>query len=231
MIDTFGIPLAFIIIAALTLWVVLGCKGYWWLKMITISLSIFFSISLWNSLVSLQGWPTAQTMPEKFEVKWLDVKEPNKKTGQEGCIYVWAKDLEPNSPPEEAVIPLSIQLHAKKESGEPRLYKLPYSRGMHQQAEGIKQMIGKGGRFYGTLSKGKKGTGMSQLEADGKKGKGKSSGRPGKGRIGQGQKEGGSLSEGQEFVFHELPPPLFPEKEPSSSELPIVESATADRRP
>jgi hypothetical protein len=218
MIDTFGIPLAFVIIAALTLWVVLGCKGYWWLKLVMVSLSIFFSISLWNSLVSLQGWPTSQTMPEKFEVKWLDVKEPNKKTGEEGCIYVWARDIEPNKPDSSigAAAPLSVQLHTKEESGEPRLYKLPYSRGMHEQAEGIKEMIGKGGRFYGRLAQaGEAGEGgMSQLGADGK-GSGKGKGRPGQGKPnGEG---GGSLSEGQEFVFHELPPPLFPNKEPSPS--------------
>ena len=207
MIDTFGIPLAFVIIAALTLWVVLGCKGYWWLKMIMVSLSIFFSISLWNSLISLQGWPTTQTMPGKFEVKWLDVKEPNKKTGQKGCIYVWARDLEPNSPPIEkaAAPPLSMQLHAKEKSGEPRLYKLPYNRQMHQQAEEIKKMIGEGGQFFGTLAKA--GTGMSQL----------GSGQQEEEGGGGGGSGGGAISEG-EFVFHELPPPLFPAKEPSAPE-------------
>lgn len=215
MIDTFGIPLAFVIIAALTLWVVIGCKGYWWLKLIMVSLSIFFSISLWHSLISLQGWPTPQTMPEKFEVKWLDVKEPNQKTGGKGCIYVWAINLEPDSSPVGTTAPLlGVQLHSKEKSGEPRLYKLPYSREMHEQAKGIKEMIGKGGRFYGRLGKAGEG-GMSQLDADGKKGSGKGKGRPGQGRPnGEG---GGSISEGQEFVFHELPPPLFPDKEPSPS--------------
>lgn len=222
MIDTFGIPLAFIIIATLTLWVVLGCKGYWWLKLVMVSLSIFFSISLWNSLVSLQGWPTSETMPEKFEVKWLDVKEPNKKTGEEGYIYVWAINLEPNRPSpvadDAATPPLGVQLHAKEYSGEPRLYKLPYSREMHKQAEGIKEMIGKGGRFYGRLVQAGEG-GISQLGVDSKGGSGKGKG---KGRPGQGQSNGeGSrnISEGQEFefIFHELPPPLFPNKEPSPS--------------
>jgi hypothetical protein len=209
MLDTFGIPLAFVIIAALTLWVVIGSKGYWWFKMIMVSISIFFSISLWNSLSSLQGWPTADMPPEKFEVKWIDVKEPNKKTGAPGSIYVWVRDLQPDHIDES----FYMRLHHKELEEEPRLYKLPYSRGMHVQSEMIKGTIAKGGRFFAGIEA--KGQGQGQ-PGQGKPGKGKGKGQgQGKGKPGQGKDgRGGSLSQEQEFVFHELPPPVFPEKDP-----------------
>jgi len=207
MLDTFGIPLAFVTIAALTLWVIIGSRGYWWLKMIVVSISIFFTVSLWNSLGSLQGWPTLDMPPAKFEIKWLDVKEPNKKTGAPGSIYVWLRDLEPKEIDES----FYMRLHHKALEEEPRLYKLPYSRMMHEQAEQIKGVIAKGGRFFAGI----KAAGQPGEPGDGKgngkgKGQGQGKGKPGQGRPGG----GGSLSQEQEFVFHELPPPVFPQKDP-----------------
>lgn len=199
MIDTFGIPVAFTIIAALTLWVIIGSRGWWWVKMGVATLAIFFSISLWHSLSGLEGWPTDQSMPQKFEIKWIVVEEPNNKTSTKGQILVWARNLEPMSG-EKSNIPI---LHNKNKSNEPRIHRLPYSREMHQQAIKIQKRIGSGGKFFGEM---KKGEGMKEQG----KGNGKRSGREGEG-IGEG-KGAGSLSNEQLPIFHELPPPYFPQK-------------------
>lgn len=193
MIDTFGIPVAFTIIAALTLWVIIGSRGWWWVKMGVATLAIFFSISLWHSLEGLEGWPTDQSMPQKFEIKWIVVEEPNNKTGEEGQILVWARDLEPMLK-EKSNIPI---LHNKDKSNEPRLHRLPYTREMHEQAVKIQKKIGAGGKFFGEI----KGKGI----------KGQNKGK-GKGRSGAEGKNGGSLSNEQLPIFHELPPPYFPQK-------------------
>lgn len=205
--DTFGIPMAFVIIAALTLWVVLGSKGHWLLKMGMVSVSIFFSILLWNSLVSLQGYPAATQMPEQFEIKWLDVQEPNMKTGDPGQICVWARDISPK-PAEE------IKLHTKEMSGDPRVYEIPYSRKMHEQAQQIKQMIAQGGKFYGRMGKeGEMGeAGKGEGKGKGKGGKGKGSKGIGKGKAGKGG-EGSFSRDDRDPMFYELPPPVFPEKD------------------
>jgi hypothetical protein len=206
MIDTFGIPLAFVIIAALTLWIVIGSKGWWWLKALVVAGAVLFSITLWHSLSALQGWPTNEELPEKFEIKWLVVEEPNKKTGFEGAIYVWAKDLSPKEERNDGV----LILHSKKKSDEPRLYIMPYSRKMHEQAEGIKKQIASGKPFYGEMLKGKgKGEGKGKGKGEGK-GKGKGKGPKGEGK-GEGQGDG-DLSNEQDPIFHELPPAVLPEK-------------------
>jgi len=203
MIDTFGIPLAFVIIATLTLWIVIGSKGWWWLKFGVVGAVVLFSVTLWHSLAALQGWPTSEEVPQKFEIKWIVVEEPNKKIGFEGSIYVWIKDLAPKDARNEKGIPI---LHSKKKSDEPRLHIMPYSRGMHEQAEAIKKQIASGKPFYGEMKKGKmKGEGEGEGEGKGKgKGKGKGDGK-GKGTT-------GDLSNKQDPIFHELPPAVLPEK-------------------
>lgn len=207
MIDTFGIPFAFVIISILVLWFVIGSKGWWWIKALVVAGSVLFSISLWHSLDALQGWPTNESLPDKFEIKWLVIKEPNKKTGDEGGIYVWAKDLQPKKTKSGKFI-----LHNKGTSDEPRLHTIPYSRKMHEQAEGIKKQIAAGKPFYGEVKKGGgvgeagKGKGKGKGE-----GKGRGRGKGGKGR-GKGSGRGGDLSNEQDPIFHELPPPVLPEK-------------------
>lgn len=208
MIDTIGIPLAYVIVAALTLWIVIGSRGHWIMKVIAIIGSVLFSVSLWHSLVSLQGWPTAETLPEKFEIKWIDVKEANKKTGFEGAIYVWVKDISPEADADTANIPI---LHSKGKSNDSRLHIMPYSRELHKQAEGIKKQIASGKRYFGEMKKGKGG-----IKGDGKgdgKGKGKGNGKMSGKMKGEGTGKGeGDLSNQQDFIFHELPPAVIPQK-------------------
>ena len=206
MIDTFGIPLAFIIITTLILWMIIGSKGWWWLKAIVVTGAVLFSISLWHSLAALQGWPTQEELPPKFEIKWVVVEEPNKKTGFKGAIYVWVRDIAPKDSRSEG-LPL---LHTKKQSDEPRLHTVPYSREMHEQAEGIKKQIASGKPYYGEM---KKGEGEGKGKGDGK---GKGKGKGGKGPKGEGEGKGqggdGDLSNEQDPIFHELPPAVLPEK-------------------
>jgi hypothetical protein len=196
MIDTFAIPLTFIIIATLALWIIVGSKGWWLLKAATIVVVSVFCVFLWRSLDDLQGWPTNDPIPNKFEVKWITVNEPNKKTDSPGAIYVWLKDLEP----EKTSHSWYLTTKHKNVNDEPRLHKMPYTRERHEQAMKIQAKIGKGGKFMAQKSKGGIGEGSGQHK--GPKGQSK-----GKGKGGGGMSEGGD-----EFKFYELPPPSYPEK-------------------
>lgn len=201
--DTFGIPLTFVIVTTLILWAVIGGKGWWWLKAIMIMGTFLFSISLWHSLESLEGWPTEERMPEKFEIKWIVIEEPNMRTGEEGEIFIWSKNMtkEYNS---ASSIPL---LHNKEKSNDPRLHRLPYSREMHKQAQDIQNKIASGEKYYGEMKGGKMKSGGKGKEGEGK---GKSNGKGnGKGKTGEQEGDGGSLSQKQDLIFHELPPPYF----------------------
>jgi hypothetical protein len=63
--DTFGIPLAYIIVVSLLLWTVIAGGGRWWFKAAAILFCLLFSVVLWKSLEGLQGWPVEAPMPEK----------------------------------------------------------------------------------------------------------------------------------------------------------------------
>ena len=198
--DTFGIPAAFVLVAALALWVVIGSKGWWLLKIGVVTISVFFSVVLWNSLSTLQGWPTKETLPPKFEIKWIDVEEPNKKTGDKGRIHIWIKNMTKEYDPQHGMV-----LHNKGKGQDPRFHELPYSREGHEQASGIKKKIADGQKVYAEMGKNKAG----------EKGEGKDKGKGKSGKKGKGEQNGngGSLSQEQEPMFHELPPPYFIPKE------------------
>lgn len=206
MYDNFVIPLTFVILSVLVLWVVAGSRGWWWLKSIVVTGVALFGILLWHSLSTLEGWPTDDGMPEKFEVKWIIVEEPNRKTKEEGKIYILAKDLS-----DQEDDSFNLLLHSKEKNNKVRLYSIPYSRKMHEQAEAIQKQIASGKPFYGELKKaekGKEGEGEGEGEVkQGEMGEGK------QGEMGEG-KRGGSLSNEQEFILHQLPPPVFIQKNP-----------------
>jgi len=198
MIETFAIPLTFIILASLALWIIIGSKGWWILKAFAVVFACGFSILLWKSLDELQGWPTTDSIPNKFEIKWVVVDEPNKKTGSDGSIYVWLKDIEPA----KANHSWYLTSKHKNINDEPRLHKTPYTKNGHEQAMKIQEKIGKGEKAYGQ----KKGKGMGEGGEGG----------DGKGPKGQGQgkgKGGGGMTENaDEFNLYELPPPSYPQK-------------------
>ena len=179
------IPLAFLTVCAFLLWFIIGARGHWVLKGLAVISTAFFSVFLWQSLGNIQGYPTNQELPEEFEIKWIVVAEPNQKTEDEGAIYIWLKDSKEISKEFENV---------------PRVHKTGYSRERHQQAAKIQAKIGKGGKYYGKKGKGTGGEGEGQ---------GLPGGNEGKNKEGKGM---GSLSQEQDYVFHELPPPSFPEK-------------------
>ena len=219
MIETIGIPIACVTFAILLLWFIIGTKGQWVLKMLVSAFSVYFCVCLWTSLNGLLGWPTSTSLEgKKVQILWVDVKEPNKKTEDPGSVYVWVKHLEPEKTGNSFI----LRFHTKNSQNEPRLYKVPYSRKLHEQAEKIKKHLAKGGKFAGQLSKqnfkgegkGKDGEGQGKGKGQGQgKGKGKGkAGREGKGK-GRGKGDGGSLSQDQEFMFHQLPPPRYQSKD------------------
>ena len=138
--DNFGIPLAYVIVTALVLWAVIASRGNWAAKALAICCSLLFGILLWFSLTDLQGWPVEAPMPERFEVKWIVVEEPDKKAGSEGAVYTWAVSLAGDDRP-------PFRLTGGGSGREPRIYRLPYSRELHEQSEMIGGQLRAGRRF------------------------------------------------------------------------------------
>ena len=57
-INAIGIPLAFIILSAIGLWLVIYASGSWLYKAAFIVMCLYFSFAMWHSLGDLSGWAT-----------------------------------------------------------------------------------------------------------------------------------------------------------------------------
>ena len=57
------IGIAFLLLAALLLWVVIGSHGHWAIKLGLILLTPILMFLIWNGLKTYEGWPTTQSPP------------------------------------------------------------------------------------------------------------------------------------------------------------------------
>ena len=211
--ETIGISIAFIILIVVMLWFVIGGKGKWWMKVPVIGFGLYISITMWFAMIGLLGWPTPSELPEKFRLHWVVIEEPDKNDPNSGGIYVWAEDItgkgsqkkEDPTWVDQYVKPYVLPLHGYSDDNGPRVYKLPYSRELHEQSMGIRGFLMKGGVYRGSMrGDGLPGEGNGNGEGNGQGRDGQGEGRPG-GR-------GGSLSQEQVPHFYQLPPPKFPPK-------------------
>jgi hypothetical protein len=111
------IAVGFVLLAGLLLWFVIGSRGRWWVKLPAIVVTCAFTFAVWNALGSFSGWPTDQSPPARALLLSSAVDEPK-------AIYVWL--MAPTEPGLLAYRPTKA---------EPRAYRLPYSRELHQQID------------------------------------------------------------------------------------------------
>jgi hypothetical protein len=197
-VSAIGIPLAFLALMVVLCWWVVGAKGHWTLKIAVVAVSLGVSLILWNSVSSLSGWASKQELPERFLVHWAVIHEPSRDgKGGDGGIYIWVTELDDNHEMKKN----QSAVFTPNRPDEPRAYKLPYSRKLHEQ---LTQAMGK-------LRQGKPVVGRRDgIEGDGEDGDG--DGEEGK-EKGKGKNKG-SFSKKQKFMFYDLPPPKLPDKIP-----------------
>ena len=153
-IDTAIIPIFFVLLAILVLWFIIGTKGKWAIKAVLIIVVPTLCVWAWLSLDALMGWPVDDIPKGSYNIIWGDVQEPNKSRGIEGSIWVWLKNAD-----EDADFDLFDQEEKHNARREPRAYRLPYTREMHKQMNGIKEALKNGMRVRAKVEgqKGKKG--------------------------------------------------------------------------
>lgn len=192
-----AIPIGFVILTFLFLWYAITAKGKWWIKVILFFTLPSFGLAVWHSLGSYLGWPTAEKLPNKFIMAWAEVREPNPKTHDKGVVYIWLY------PYEQENVKSGI-LDYKKSFGEPRAYKIPYSRKLFEQILQAKILIQKGGSPVFE----KDAVGVPQ------DGSGNNDGRHGEGNQegGSDHNEGQGTEGGDNFKWYELPPSKPPNK-------------------
>ena len=196
--------------AGAVFWVLRDTKHVW-VRTGIIAGFFGFCVALSLSLDSIMGWAAHKNMPEIVVIRHVVIKEPSAVIGTAGAIYI----LIEHPPTRHNLFLRTFGYNA--EHPEPRLFKLPYSRSLHEQLQGIMGQLNNGQTVTGKLSKGKKGKGKGQGEQgeDGEEGEGqgKGRGRGQRGKGGQDGKGGGSDSLEVPWVFHVLPPSYFMRKD------------------
>lgn len=150
-----AIPLGFIMLAGVLCWYVATAEGRWLTKLALTVLLVGFALDVSRSLDSYAGWPTAEEMPDDAQLLGAIIREPTARVDDSGAIYVWVRPL---APPESGL------LRETPSPDEPRAFRLPYSREMHEEMEAAMQAIRQGqpvGLHRGR-HKGKRGQGSGQ---------------------------------------------------------------------
>ena len=161
----------FCLLAALLLWVIIGGKGHWLVKLLLIVPTIWFSLAVSYSLPTMLGWPSEAELPAKYEVIGVKVENPNLKTGYPGRILVWAIDMDPKN------TKYRWSLY-KPDKESPRVHEIPYSKRMHKMAQRAQMLLRKGKRVMGSNGKGARGKGKKG-RGQGRKGRGGTTGTRG----------------------------------------------------
>lgn len=113
---TGGLVIAYVLVAALLLLLLLNARRPWWLKAAAIVIASVFYVITYASWPALLGWPTAADLPPEFNLAALYVQQPDKITGSEGAIYLWATERSEaggRGVPRAYRFPYSVELHTK----------------------------------------------------------------------------------------------------------------------
>jgi hypothetical protein len=131
-----GVLAAYIILAVLLLSLNIAPRWAWWVKGTAIIVTSAFFVISYYSMIDLMGWPVKARMPEKFQLLWAKVNEPDKLLNTPGAIYMWVEALDKDNIP----------------TGLPRAYRLPYTQPLETGIENALDMIAAGQEVGGTAN-------------------------------------------------------------------------------
>ena len=107
-----AISAAYVVIAVLLLSLGLASRFTWWVKAAAIVVTSVFFVEVFFATKDLLGWPRTGQLPNRFQLLWVRVVEPDRLSANPGAIYLWIEEVDDNNVPD----------------GVPRSYRLPYSR-------------------------------------------------------------------------------------------------------
>ena len=126
--QTLIIPAAFVFLAAILLWITIGIKGRWWVKLLAMVVTLVVSLEMWRSLDSYLGYfKTADlnSMTCKRAILfWARVDEPDGQVSDPGAIYMWMRMEGENQKKWWFANPAAGTL--------PQVFKFSYSREFHK---------------------------------------------------------------------------------------------------
>lgn len=133
-----GLTAAFMTLAVLLLSLNFASIWKWWVKAGAIVVTTgFFAVSYF-SMNTMLGWPASAPLPERFELLWAKVEEPDRTRSFPGAIYLWVDALDANNVP----------------SGRPRAHEIPYTDDLAKSVRGAQKERGQGKEISGTVESG-----------------------------------------------------------------------------
>ncbi|MEX8519177.1 MAG: hypothetical protein AB3X44_11765 [Leptothrix sp. (in: b-proteobacteria)] len=118
---TLAVVLSFVLLAALAVLALIWSHWPRWLKALLVAAVAVFYFWADDAVHQMWGWPSADTLPERFVLLAAVIEEPSNKSS--GALFVWVQALD-NGKPVRA----------------PRAYQLPYAKDLHALLnEGIKK--------------------------------------------------------------------------------------------
>ena len=136
---TLGLTAGFIFVIVLLLVLNLRTKFHWLIKLGTIVLALVFYVITFNSLPGFYGWPTNESLPQKFRLVSMEIVEPRNEADA-GVIYIWAASLD------DAV-------------NRPRAYQVAYSQELHSRLTQARKRMEFGHTMAGEMEAATEGTG------------------------------------------------------------------------
>ena len=147
----FELIAGYVVLAALLLSINLWARVRWGIKAAAIVVTTGFFFITFVSINQLLGWPTDQQMPERFEMLYAVIQEPDPATRDPGAIYIWAM-VPPDGAPADRTRVDRQRTIAVEPGQMPRAYRLPYSRPLHKDIFVARQKVIDGVRQIGVAA-------------------------------------------------------------------------------
>ena len=109
--DILMLSVAYALVGALLLVVLVYARLPWSLKAVAVVVTSSFYIASFLGMRGLLGWASVDRLPPSFKLLQARIVEPHSLEGDPGAIYLWVETLDEGSRP----------------SGVPRAYRIPYS--------------------------------------------------------------------------------------------------------
>ena len=123
-----GLVLAYVLLSTLLLAVMIWLPIRRWLKITAILAASAFYVVVFFATQHLLGWSAPVAVPDRFQVLWTRVIEPNPARSNPGAIHLWVEALDDSNLP----------------SGEPRAFRLPYSVDLARKVSAAQEEIDEG---------------------------------------------------------------------------------------
>lgn len=137
MISVQVLAIAYAVIGALLLYLLVATRRSVSFKILTVMLVSALYVGTYLGLKQLQGWPVNEELPQRFRLHWAMINEPDKTLQAQGAIYLW---IQPTAPSGKLV-------------DEPRAYHLPYELKMAEKVQDALRQIDEGQTVEGQVTR------------------------------------------------------------------------------